>query len=87
MDQCDLFGEPLPPPEPEPVVELPLSPLAAPCAFRNRSNKPCQRLARKPIMVDGKELRSHGQLFLLCPIECFNGAAADEIASIAQAAE
>jgi len=87
MDQCDLFGEPLPAPEPEPVVELPLPPLAAPCAFRNRSNKPCQRLARDPIRLDGKKLRSHGRLLLHCPIACFNGAAAEELETLAEAAE
>jgi hypothetical protein len=87
MDQCDLFGEPLPPPEAEQVVELPLPPLAAPCGFRNRSNKACQRLARDPIRLDGRKLRSHGRLLLHCPMECFNGTSAEETPTFAEAAE
>ena len=87
MEQCDLFAEPLPPPEPGQVVDLPLPPLAAPCGFRNRSNKACQRLARDPIKLDGRKVRSHGRLLLHCSMECFIGASAEETTTFAEATE
>lgn len=86
MDQCDLFGEPLPIPELD-LVEMRLPPLAAPCAFRNRSNNPCQRLAHEPIQLDGKRLYSRGRLLLHCPRACFDGAAAGVIDTLAEVAE
>lgn len=87
MNQCDLFGEPLPTPDLEDTVGATVSPLAAPCGFRNRSNKPCQRLAWDPIRLDGRKLRSHGRLLLHCPIDCFNGTPDEETPNLAEAAE
>jgi hypothetical protein len=87
MEQCDLFGEPPPQSQAEEVTKVPLSPLAAPCAFRNRSNKSCQRLARDPIRLDGRTLHYHGRLLLHCPLVCFNGASAEETRVYAEAAE
>jgi hypothetical protein len=87
MNRCDLFDEPLPPPEPEQVVELPLPPIAAPCSFRKRSNKAFQRFGRDPIRLDGRKLRSHGRLLFHYPMECFNGTLAEETPIFAEAAE
>lgn len=77
--QHDLFDETLPPLE---EVDIPLPevlPLAAPCGWLNRRNKPCQRLGHRAMRCEGRQLRSCGRPVLHCEIACFNGAFADEM--------
>jgi hypothetical protein len=71
--QCDLFGEELPPLEPVVSNSGRTAPLAAPCAFRNRANQNCLRLAHRPIIAAGRALTADGRALLHCPAECFNG--------------
>lgn len=76
LAQGNLFGSPIDadPPEPEPAQPqaAPPAPLAAPCAFRNRQNLPCRRLACRPILLDGQQLHTAGRPLLMCEPECYN---------------
>ena len=59
--------------------ELPtamLAPLAVPCAWRNRRDEPCQRLARRPLSLNGQPMHAEGRPLLRCDIACFNGPSA-----------
>ncbi|MAM37741.1 hypothetical protein ACGGKE_18090 (plasmid) [Sphingobium naphthae] len=77
--QHDLF-EDLPPLEAEDLPSPALTPLAVPCAWRNRANAPCQRLARRPLNLDGQQMHADGRPLLHCDIACFNGLSAGEAA-------
>lgn len=70
--QTDLFGE-----EPlnatiEDAAITPQEPLAMPCGFLDRSNTRCRRLASRPVMMNGKQLHSHGRPMLHCEMACFS---------------
>ena len=70
--QQDLFEDPETPDLPAPR----LAPLAVPCAWRNRRDEPCQRLARSPLSLDGQPMHAEGRPLLRCEIACFNGPSA-----------
>ena len=78
QQQSDLF-DPDPPPEDaaEEIVtaedeETPTVPaLAAPCGFVNCRNKPCRRLATKPLLMDGLPFVHRGVPLLLCDPACW----------------
>jgi len=71
--QCDLFGEESPSLEAAVGNSNGAAGLAAPCAFLNRANKKCLRLAHRPIIAGGRALTANGRALLHCPPECFNG--------------
>src|SRR5690242_15283590 len=78
LAQGNLFGSPIDadPPEAEPTQPqeaLPV-PLAAPCAFRNRRNEPCRRLACRPILLEGQQLHTAGRPLIMCEPDCYNAA-------------
>ena len=73
--QQDLF-EDIPSPETSELPTPMLVPLAVPCAWRNRRDEPCQRLARRPLSLDGQPMHSEGRPLLRCEIACFNGPSA-----------
>jgi len=49
------------------------APLAVPCGFLDRSNRPCQRLGNWPIMVEGQQLSCRGRPVVHCDPACFRG--------------
>jgi len=51
------------------------APLAVPCGFLDRANKPCQRLGNWPIMVEGQQLSCRGRPVVHCDPACFRGEA------------
>ena len=51
------------------------APLAVPCGFLDRANKPCQRLGNWPIMVEGQQLSCRGRPVVHCDPACFWGEA------------
>lgn len=51
------------------------APLAVPCGFLDRANKPCQRLGNWPIMVEGRQLSCRGRPVVHCDPACFRGEA------------
>lgn len=78
--QTDLFALAS---DPEPIEDLSADengsvdrnrcrPLAVPCAFLNRANKPCQKLGKRPIMMDGKQMDCRGRPLIACDPYCFN---------------
>ena len=64
----DVAEEVLPPADEEPVA---VTPLAAPCGFMNCRNKPCRRLATKPLLMDGVPFVHRGMPLLLCDPACW----------------
>ncbi|MFC0687177.1 hypothetical protein [Novosphingobium clariflavum] len=80
--QRDMFdGDPFAP-DPEPEIPAPArgsddgdavapTPLAVPCGFYDRRNKPCRRLATRPILMDGKPFVHRDRLLLFCPRQCW----------------
>ncbi len=69
--QSDLFGE-------EPQEDLlegtsitPEEPLAMPCGYLDRTNTRCKPLAWRPVMMNGKQMHSHGRPMLHCEMACF----------------
>jgi len=54
------------------------APLAVPCGFLDRANKPCQRLGNWPIMVEGQQLSCRGRPVVHCDPACFRGEEAVE---------
>lgn len=75
--QNDLFDE-LPSPETPDLPTPLLTPLGVPCAWLNRRGEPCQRLARRPLTLDGQPMHAEGRPLLRCDIACFNGPSAGE---------
>lgn len=71
--QPDMFAsEILAPAERAEDAALP-QPLAAPCGFRIRRGAPCLRLAHRPLLCEGRQLRSDGRPLLHCEPDCFDG--------------
>ena len=57
-------------------------PIAIPCGFSTKSNRPCQRRAQRPVMLEGHQMTCRGRPMLFCDPACFEGgddaAAVDE---------
>lgn len=73
--QTDLFGDE---PQEAAIDEVikgaditPAEPLAMPCGYLDRTNTRCKRLAWRPVMMNGKQLHSHGRPILHCEMACF----------------
>ena len=78
MTQSDLFGsindsselgQIAPEPSPTPPSA---APIAVPCGFLDRANKPCQRLGSWPVMMAGKQMVCRGRPMVHCDPACFS---------------
>ncbi|MDX3911611.1 MAG: hypothetical protein QHC67_17645 [Sphingobium sp.] len=73
--QTDLFGEEPQDAAIEDAIEgagITLGePLAMPCGYLDRTNTRCKRLAWRPVMMNGKQMHSHGRPMLHCEMACF----------------
>jgi hypothetical protein len=73
--QTDLFGEEPQEASIEDGIEgagiTPGEPLAMPCGYLDRTNTRCKRLAWRPVMMNGKQMHSHGRPMLHCEMACF----------------
>lgn len=47
------------------------TPIAVPCGFADRSNRPCNRLGKWPVMADGKQLVCRDRPMVHCDAACF----------------
>lgn len=61
-------------------------PIAIPCGFMAKNNQRCQRLAHRPVMLEGHQMTCRGRPMLFCDPACYDAvapadAAADEIAA------
>ncbi len=73
--QTDMFGDETQEAAIDDAIEAagitPGEPLAMPCGYLDRTNTRCKRLAWRPVMMNGKQLHSHGRPMLHCEMACF----------------
>lgn len=79
IQQRDFF-DPAPNPTVEPLdvaeIEAPRGePIAIPCGFMTKSNQRCQRLAHRPVMLEGHQMTCRGRPMLFCDPTCYDAAA------------
>ena len=58
--------------ETEPVHSA-ATPIAVPCGFSDRYNRPCKRLGNWPVMIDGKQMGCRDRPMVHCDPACFKG--------------
>lgn len=64
-----------------PVEALDAAPIAIPCGYMTRSNRPCQRLATKPVLIEGYQMTCRGHPMLHCDPACY-GAPSSDVGSV-----
>ncbi len=47
-------------------------PIAIPCGFMTKTNERCQRLASRPVMLEGHQMTCRGRPMLFCDPACYN---------------
>lgn len=62
-------------------------PIAIPCGFMTKNNERCQRLAHRPVMLEGLQMTCRGRPMLFCDPACYDAAARIDIPSDAIAAD
>lgn len=67
VDDCPTHDD-------QPVDKNQGQPIAVPCGFLDRANKPCQRLGYWPVMMDGKQMVCRGRPMVHCDPACFSSA-------------
>ena len=79
MTQTDLFAPQDEIPEAldaeheaEPVSSA-TTPIAVPCGFSDRYNRPCKRLGNWPVVIDGKQMGCRDRPMVHCDPACFKG--------------
>jgi len=79
MTQTDLFAshneitEPLDAELEAAPVRSATTPIAVPCGFSDRYNRPCKRLGNWPVMIDGKQMGCRDRPMVQCDPACFEG--------------
>ncbi len=76
IQQRDFF-DPAPDLNIEPLdaaeIEAPRGePIAIPCGFMTKTNERCQRLASRPVMLEGHQMTCRGRPMLFCDADCYN---------------
>lgn len=61
--------------------EWPAPPIAIPCGFTAKDNRPCHRLAHRPVMIEGEHLTCRGRPMLFCDPVCYEGLQSTEDAA------
>jgi len=78
VQQRDFF-DPAPNLTVEPLdaaeIEAPRGePIAIPCGFMAKNNQRCQRLAHRPVMLEGHQMTCRGRPMLFCDPACYDAA-------------
>lgn len=55
--------------------------IAIPCGFMTRNNDRCQRLARRPVMLDGYQMTCRGRPMLFCDTACYDAATGPDVSA------
>lgn len=55
-------------------------PIAIPCGFMTRNNDRCQRLAHRPVMLEGHQMTCRGRPVLFCDPACYDAATQADVA-------
>jgi len=77
MTQIDLFAphyeirESLDAEHETAPVRSAATPIAVPCGFSDRYNRPCKRLGNWPVMIDGKQMGYRDRPMVRCDPACF----------------